>query len=211
MDKDGKCINYEQNMLRKLQKNYSKDERQVLRKLFYKGGDDAMDSVLYMVDNDTHVNIGTGWQSGFGSRSGWFDESTNTVTLNYDSFGNFTNIKDRTFSNLTPWGYSVIIHEALHIAQGSALSHSVEGERLAWQAGLRVYKNLVSSAQSQREFAPGTDYQNILEDTTPQDFVDDMWNPFYKNTMLIFYPMYPPDPLFPDCGRGGYCPPLAGP
>jgi len=91
----------------------------------------------------------------------------------------------------SPWALSNIIHEALHIEQGFALSHSIEGERLAWQAGLSVYSNLMPSAQRNKEFAPGTDYQNILDAKDPATFEAAIWDIDYLASMMTFYPEYP--------------------
>ena len=86
----------------------------------------------------------------------------------------------------SPWALSNIIHEALHIEQGFALSHSIEGERLAWQAGLRVYQYLKPA-----EFGTGSAYTNVLNATDSMSFVQAMWDPDYKASMLAFYPEYP--------------------
>ncbi len=94
---------------------YSDAETQALLYLYNSGGADAEHGVEYIVSHGVHIEVGTGWQSGFGSRGAWFDESTNTLTLNYGSLGNFTSPNDRTLSKLSPWGYSLIIHEALHL------------------------------------------------------------------------------------------------
>ena len=109
----------------------------------------------------------------------------------------------------------MVIHEALHLEQSSSLAHSVEGERLAMQAGLRVYENLAKYNNPQ--FVLGSDYQNILAATTAADYADALRVsfPFYRFTMLLAYPLYPgwsaaPN-LYPNCGRGGYCPPATGP
>ncbi len=58
-DENGKCINYEQNLFRKINKNYSNWERRILRNLYDKGGPDAMHAVDYMVANGIHIKVGT--------------------------------------------------------------------------------------------------------------------------------------------------------
>ncbi len=178
---------------------YSDAETQILLYLYNNAEADAEHGVEYIVSHGVHIKVGTGWQSGFGSRSAWFEESSNTLTLNYADLDNFTSQGNRTLSNLSPWGYSLVIHEALHLEQDPALAHSWEGERLAWQAGLRVYRRL--SPTSAIEFAPGTDCQNVLDATNAIDFFNAIWDPFYKYTMMVFYPIYP---LCSD----EYCPPL---
>jgi RHS repeat-associated protein len=175
---------------------YSDWEIEALQYLYDNGGPDAQHGVEYMLAHGIHIVLLSD-QSLLSllNRGGGFDD--NHVYI----------VADQSTLLQNFWALSNIIHEALHIEQGAALSHSVEGERLAWQTGLRVYKIF-----SPQEFVGDSVYQKILEDTTPQDFADDLWDPFYKYTMLAFYTWYPSPlyTLFEGCGNGGYCPPLAG-
>ena len=63
-------------------------------------------------------------------------------------------------------------------------------------------RSLRKSVDPNKEFFPGSDYQNILEDTTPEEFIVDIWDLNYRAEMLFFYPMKPGDP----CPNPIYCP-----
>ena len=113
---------------------YSASEKQILLHLYGTGGPDAQHGVEYILSHGVHILIASpfAWQGFF--RRAWFDGNNVYLKNGLDLY------------NLELWDYGSIIHETLHIEQGSALSHSVEGERLAWQAGLQVYKELLIGA-----------------------------------------------------------------
>jgi RHS repeat-associated protein len=137
-DENGNCINYRQNLFRKISKNYSNWEAQVLRKLYNKGGSHAQHGVEYMVENDVHISVGSGWQTSGGATGAWFDEGSNTLTLNSDVSAGSVDVNGQP----TLWGLSLIIHEAKHLEQGSRLSHSKLGEMEGWQVQVDVLVNL---------------------------------------------------------------------
>ena len=171
---------------------YSDAEKQTLQSLYDNGGPDAQHGVEFILSHGIHVEIGTGWQSGFGSRGAWFNELANTLTVNYDSLGNFNSDNSRTLSGLSPWGYSLIIHEALHLEQGGVLAHSWEGERLAWQAGLRVQVTLEISNGNTSFALRGRD-ANAMKASDPVAFGINMLrdDPKYAVPMIIMYPVFP--------------------
>ena len=152
---------------------FDKWEKEALLYLYVNGGAGAQHSVEYMLANGIHIVIETEMHFG---RPAWFDSDTVYVVLDDG--------KNKLLDS--PWALSNIIHEALHIEQGFALSHSIEGERLAWQAGLRVYQYLKPA-----EFGTGSAYTNVLNATDSMSFVQAMWDPDYKASMLAFYPEYP--------------------
>jgi hypothetical protein len=140
-DENGKCINYEQNLFRKISKNYSTWERQILRKLYDKGGPNAVHGVDYIVANDIHITVGDpinlpidngDWQS-LGSTAGWFDPKSNSIVLNPNAGYKSGEMPDT-------WGLATIIHEAKHLEQGSPLTKYKELE--AMQIGIDVAINL---------------------------------------------------------------------
>lgn len=112
---------------------YSNWERRTLRKLFEEGGPNAVHGVLYILDHNIHITVGTGWQSTGGETGAWFDEGSNSLIINSESSGNFD-----SSGNLSLWGLSLVIHEAKHLEQGSNLSHSRLGEMEAWQIQIDV-------------------------------------------------------------------------
>lgn len=157
-DENGKCINYEQNLFRKINKNYSSWERRILRKLYDKGGPDAMHAVDYMVANGIHIKVGTpvknvgylgglyidgDWQS-LGNVEGWY-EGNDFVVLNPNKGYSTENMPDE-------WGLATIVHEVLHIEQGGILeAFTKDSELEAYQAGLRVFMELEGKTLSELE------------------------------------------------------------
>jgi hypothetical protein len=117
---------------------YSGWERKVLRKLYEDGGPNAEHGVLYILQNDIHIKVGTGWQTAGGNTGAWFDEGSNTLTLNSDSSAGSVDSNGQ----ITTWGLSLVIHEARHLEQGTELSHSKLGEMEGWQVQIDVLKHL---------------------------------------------------------------------
>jgi len=168
MDEDGKCINFAQNLFRKINKNYSDWERRILRKLYSQGGEDAMHGVEYIVSNGVHMSVGkpvkigdgnpyglppsiTGdWQS-LGSVEGWYDRGNNSIVLNPNE-----GYKDDEMPSA--WGLATIIHEAKHLEQGRLTKY---GELEAWQIGFRVAEKLGHYGTD--GINPGSMESNILK------------------------------------------------
>lgn len=144
-DENGKCINFRQNLFRKINKNYSDWERRILRKLYDKGGSNAVHGVEYIVEHDIHITVGQeldcfgypadcegDWQS-LGSVEGWYDRNSNTIVLNPNKGYNTSDMPGT-------WGLSIIIHEAYHLEQGAPLTKYKELE--AMQISIDVAINL---------------------------------------------------------------------
>jgi RHS repeat-associated protein len=173
--------------------DYSFWETQVLKKLYKKGGSNAEHGVSYILDNQIHITVGTGWQSWGDSRGAWFDEGNNTITIISESPGNFGPNGD-----LSLWGLSLIIHEARHIEQGTELSHSKFGEMDAWQIQFDVLQQLGQSlTRTQMDILNAkTLYDVTVNGTTQKGFVTivqdrypDYWQ---KNGFGLYtYPDYP--------------------
>lgn len=157
---------------------YEDWEKHALLFLYNNGGQDAQHGVEYMLANGIHIEIGSRWdpRGGFGTRGAWFDDDS--VFLPWS-----TNINALTQNR---WALQNIIHEAVHIEQGYELSHSIEGERLAWQAGLRVFKELGGVF--------GTRELNVMSANNPVTFAQNLLtdDPGYAIPLIIWYPFYPP-------------------
>ncbi len=162
---------------------YSNSEKQELQNLYNNGGSNAQHGIEYMLSQGIHVTVGTGWQSWGGSRGAWFDEGNNTLTINSESPGNFTSGSQPGLSTLSPWGLSLIIHEARHLEQGSDFSHSKLGEMDAWQVQFDVLKHL-----GQKLSPAQTDILNAeaLDDIT----VNGTTQKGYKTLIQENYPSY---------------------
>ena len=134
-----------------------------------------------MLANGIHVEIGPWWHPANLVAGAWFNE--NTVYLPHDT-DPYALTQPQNFGTL-----ALIIHEALHIEQGFALSHSWEGERLAWQVGLRVLMKLKGITIDQAQ--PTT--VDILDATDPMTFAAAIAadNPDYLGRMTALYPEYP--------------------
>jgi RHS repeat-associated protein len=178
-DENDNCINYEQNLFRKISKNYSNWERRILRKLYNQGGENAMHGVEYIVSNDIHIKVGNLPFDLDKNRGAWFSESTNTITLNGDSYS----------PNKMPdaWGLSLIIHEAKHIEQGTELSHSKLGEMEGWQVQFDVlshFQPLTSEQQRVSNAQTLDEYVDAIQDHWPGYWFNGTWG-------LYTYPDYP--------------------
>lgn len=122
---------------------YSDREIRILQFLYNNGGPDAVHGVQFMVEHSIHIQWGQqfqvyapnpngdtysgDWQSMF-DVGAWFDDK---IVYLAPSVSRANILKDA-------FALQNIIHEALHIEQGYWLSHSWEGERLAWRTGARV-------------------------------------------------------------------------
>ena len=158
---------------------YSDWERNVLRKLFDKGGPNAQHGVLYILENNIHIKVGNLPFNLDKDRDAWFSESTNTIVLNADLFS----------AGAMPngWGLSLIIHEAKHLEQGTELSHSKLGEMEGWQVQFDVLSHF-------QPLTPGQ--QRVLNAQTLDEYVDavqDHWPSYWFNGLwgLYTYPDYP--------------------
>jgi hypothetical protein len=114
---------------------FSEVEIDALRLLYENGGADAIHTVDFMLSQRTHFIFGPGgsWQAGFGSRGAWF--SGNEIFLNAAQVD-----AGQLLSN--NWALQNIVHEGVHIEQDPWVSRTWEGERQAWQAGLRTFEKL---------------------------------------------------------------------
>ena len=194
-DENGKCINYEQNLFRKISKNYSNWEGRILRKLFNEGGPNAVYGVFYIVDHSIHITVKSGWQSGFGSRGAWY-EGDDLVVLNGDlkkPDGSPVYSLDKMPDE---WGLANVIHEAKHIEQGPELAFTKLGEMEAWQIGIDVAENL---GYYQRRGLKGRDLA-VKNATTVDEFskaIQDYDKPYWTGlSLLLDYPLsfYLPEP-----------------
>jgi hypothetical protein len=124
-------------------KGYSAWERNILWKLYDKGGPNAIHGVMYILQNNIHITVGDSftydirgahgdWRS-LGDNTGWYDRHSNSIALN-PNFGYQSGEVPDT------WGLAVIIHEAKHLEQGSPLTKYKELE--ATQIGIEVAINL---------------------------------------------------------------------
>jgi hypothetical protein len=158
---------------------YSAWERNVLRKLYEKGGPNAQHGVMYILKNDIHIKVGNLPFNLDENRGAWFSESANTIVLNADSYS--------AESMPDGWGLSLIIHEAKHLEQGTELSHSKLGEMEGWQVQFDVLSH----------FQPLTsEQQRVLDAQTLDEYVDavqDHWPGYWSSGLwgLYTYPDYP--------------------
>ena len=113
---------------------YSAWERNILRKLYDNGGQNAVHGVMYILENDVHIKVGsrTNWRS-WGSTAGWFDPKSNSIELNPNAGYESGEMPDT-------WGLATIIHEAYHLEQGAPLTKFKELE--AMQISIDVAINL---------------------------------------------------------------------
>jgi hypothetical protein len=122
---------------------YSRWERNVLSKLFEKGGPSAVHGVMHILENDIHISVGNSftydmrgahgdWQS-LGNVAGWYDRNSNSLVLNPNAGYKPDEMPDS-------WGLTTIIHEAKHLEQGSPLTKYKELE--AMQTGIDVTAHL---------------------------------------------------------------------
>jgi RHS repeat-associated protein len=197
-DENGKCINYEQNLFREINKNYSDWERRILRKLYNKGGPDAVHAVDYIVANEIHIKVGTpvknvgylgglyidgDWQS-LGKVQGWY-EGNDFVVLNPNKGYSNGQMPD-------PWGLATIVHEALHIEQGGLFggASTKDSELEAYQAGLRVDMELEGKTLSDLE-----PYQQDLYNSTSGWDYGQKWKQYdydgYWQTLRLAPPWWP--------------------
>ena len=80
------------------------------------------------------------WQGKFGV-GGWYDPINNVVYLNPRS-------GYEVGKPLTNFGLSLVVHEAMHIEQGTWRANSAYGELQAWQAGFRTLQALQNGVLS---------------------------------------------------------------
>jgi len=113
---------------------YSEWEVNVLQELFNNGGPNAVYGVNYILDNNIHITVDSGWQSGGGSRGAWY-EGNNLIVLNVDQGYDMLTMPNE-------WGLANVIHEARHIEQGKSIASSKFGEMDAWQIGIDVAEHL---------------------------------------------------------------------
>jgi len=124
-------------------KGYSAWERNILWKLYDKGGPNAVHGVMYILENDIHITVGRSltydirgahgdWQS-LGDITGWYDYNSNSIVLNPNAGYQSGEMPDT-------WGLAAIIHEAKHLEQGSPLTKYKELE--ATQIGIDVAVSL---------------------------------------------------------------------
>ena len=197
-DENGKCINYEQNLFRKINKNYSDWERRILRKLYNQGGEDAMHGVEYIVSNDIHLKVGEPYQCVRVARgtsctgdsqskydiAGWY-EGDDYVVLNPNAGYSNGEMPD-------PWGLATIVHEALHIEQGGLFggASTKDSELEAYQAGLRVFMELEGKTLS--DLKP---YQQDLYNSTSGWDYGQKWKQYdydgYWQTLRLAPPWWP--------------------
>jgi len=109
----------------------------------------------------------------------WFNEGTNTIVLKKGSYS-LEKMPDN-------WGLSLIIHEALHIEQGTALSHSKLGEMKAWQAQFRVLSNYQTLSGNE---------QAVLDAQTLEQYKTEIYNhwPLYWFNGIFGLYTYPDEP-----------------
>ncbi len=153
-------------------------EYRVLSYLYFNGGADAQHGVNYILANDIKIVLVSSLPGGRGAR---FDGGT-VYVVTTESKSTLTNDK---------WALQNIIHEALHIEQGNAVAHSIEGERLAWRAGLRVLAKLYASTN--QTYNPSTRDKNVMKANDPVTFAVNLIHddPLYAWPMVIFYPVLP--------------------
>lgn len=182
-DENGKCINYEQNLFRKMRKNYSDWERQILRKLYEEDGANAQNGVLYILEKNIHITVGSLLFDLDKDRGAWFNEDSNLIVLNEDLYS-LDKMPDA-------WGLSLIIHEAKHIEQGTELSHSKLGEMEGWQVQFDVLSHFQAlSSEQQKVLNAQTvdEFVGVLQTSTSDD-----WRKYWFNGAwgLYTYPDYP--------------------
>jgi hypothetical protein len=111
--------------------------------LYDDGGSNAVHGVMYILDNDIHISVGTSfsydlrgkhgdWQS-MGNVAGWYNRYNNSIVLNPDAGYESGEMPDT-------WGFATIIHEAIHLEQGIPLTKYKELE--AMQVSIDVTVNL---------------------------------------------------------------------
>jgi hypothetical protein len=176
-------------------RGYTDKEVEILKYLYENGGSDAVHGVVYMLLHGIHIQWGEplliyapnpngdtfsgDWQSEF-DVGAWFDDK-NVYLAPSVSKENILN---------DPFALQNIVHEALHIEQGYWLSHSWEGERLAWQTGRRVYAGLGYTDARFEAIASVKDPYNFRSTLLGIDSTLD-----YAGRMSIFYSPYPwPNP-----------------
>jgi hypothetical protein len=157
-------------------------EYDALARLYNVGGSKAQHGVNYILANGVHIKIG----HTLGDREATFSESTNTIILtdadhlySYDKMPN-------------DMGLSLIIHEAKHLEQGTALSHSKLGEMEGWQVQFDVLSHFRELTQDEKD---------VLKAQTLDKFKTEIYNHYngyWSNGFwgLYTYPDYPQEPWF---------------
>jgi RHS repeat-associated protein len=180
---------------------YSNWEQKILKKLYDRGGSSAQHGIQYILENNIHIKVKSGWQSGFGSRGAWY-EGNNLIVLNRD-------LKNPDGSpvyslNTMPdeWGLANIIHEAKHIEQGPELAFSKLGEMEAWQIEIDVAENLgwyVKNGWNPRD-------RGVKRATTVSEFSEAIRQydkPYWRGlSLLLDYPLY----YYNPCSMMVFCP-----
>jgi RHS repeat-associated protein len=168
-----------------LASGYLEWEVQIMETLHTKGGSEGKSIVEYMMSTNIHITVGkkTDPQTLFDIEA-WFDEKHNSVVLN-------PNRGYEVGNSVGNWGLQTIAHEAKHIEQGNALSHSKAGEMEAWKFGLTIL-----SALNPGETNSGS-YRDILDANDLGGFLNVLnsnpaWSGYLKG--LNLYPDYPEEP-----------------
>jgi hypothetical protein len=121
-------------MLRKIGKNYSKDEAKILREMLRRGKEVAQNAVDYIVNNDVHIILDKHMYSGVGAlwRDGNIYINSTQGNDNFNSLGDLAN--SGYYSHLV----GVVAHEAKHLEQGGMTANTVFGEFEGWKTELEV-------------------------------------------------------------------------
>lgn len=179
-DKNGKCINYEQNLFRKINKNYSKDDAKILRRLLQSKNTDAEEAVDYLVSHNITIEHVEKGSLGEGVGAAWWYKAhpTEFHTLWID---NSELEKDYNY------GLSLVLHETIHMKQGPEFALSVLGEQEAWQKGFIFYKDLAGHYPGNQQIAEKI--VNLPYNDNPENLEE------ARNLMLQFNPEYQADLL----------------
>ncbi|MBI5840805.1 MAG: hypothetical protein HZB19_11950 [Chloroflexi bacterium] len=123
-------------------------EYDILSRLYFNGGSDAVHGVNYILANGIHIKVGTpfevtdplksDWQA-MGDVSGWYENGYIVLNPNRNTSGKMPD----------DWHLSIIVHEAWHIEQGPLVAFTKGGELEAYQVGLRVDMALEGKTLSQ--------------------------------------------------------------